>query len=357
MRSKVFLVEADGNESPDSLERKIELLWNEAGLAEAFAPNDLAAIKLHVGEPGTKTFVPPGVVAPFVARVAATGAQPFLTDSAVLYKSPRDNGVGHAKVALEHGFTPQRMGAPFIPADGLDGSDAQEVEVKGIHFQKVSIASAIVRARSMLVISHATGHLGTGFGGALKNLGMGCCSRMAKLRQHHGQQPWIDEDRCNACSTCAEWCPTDAIAVDEHAVIDGGRCIGCGECIAACREGAVAFDWGIMGRQLQERIVEHAAGVALAKTSRIAYVTVAQRITRNCDCLEVAEEPMIDDIGILASFDPVAIDSALLELVKQRSGQSLEALSYPQHDASIQLRYAEAMGLGSAVADIVVCGY
>ena len=351
--AKVFLVECDSSEPRDVLERKIEALWTGAGLAAAFSPRDLTAVKLHVGEPGTTTFVPPDIVAPLVGLVAATGAQPFLTDSAVLYKSPRDNGIGHARVALAHGFTPERIGAPFIPADGLDGSDAQEVEVVGEHFDTVSIASAIVRARSMLVITHATGHLGTGFGGALKNLGMGCCSRMGKLRQHHGQQPRIDPDRCDACAACAEWCPVNAIEVDEHAAIDNERCIGCGECIAACREGAVEFDWGIMGRQLQERIVEHAAAVVRAKPKRIAHVTVAQRITRNCDCLGLSEQALLPDIGLLASFDPVAIDHAVLDLVRQRSGTSLEALAHPQHDASIQIRYAQAMGVGSADVEIV----
>jgi uncharacterized Fe-S center protein len=285
--------------------------------------------------------------------MAASGAQPFLTDTAVLYRSPRDNAVGHTRVVHEHGFGVDRVGAPFIAADGLSGDDEREVEVAGKHFQKVAIASGILHARGMLVVSHATGHLGTGLGAALKNLGMGCCSKKAKLRQHHGQQPHIDGDKCLACAVCAEWCPSDAITVDEVAQIDGTKCIGCGECIAICQEGAVRHDWGVMGRELQERIVEHAAGVVHGLPGKIGYVTAALDITKDCDCLGTDQQPLVEDIGILASHDPVAIDQAVLELVRQRSGKTLESLSYPHHDGAIQIRYAEELGLGRSEVELV----
>jgi uncharacterized Fe-S center protein len=178
---------------------------------------------------------------------------------------------------------------------------------------------------------------------------------MAKLRQHHGQQPRIDGDVCRACGVCAEWCPADAIVVEEQARIDGGRCIGCGECVATCREGAVDFDWAIAGRELSERIVDHAAGAIRGKAGRVAFVTVAQQITRNCDCVGIAEDPLLDDIGILASRDPVAIDAAVLDLVRQRAGRSLEELAHPHHDAGVQIRYGEIMGLGSSAYDLVAC--
>jgi uncharacterized Fe-S center protein len=205
----------------------------------------------------------------------------------------------------------------------------------------------------MLVLTHATGHLGTGFGGALKNVGMGCCSRKAKLRQHHGQHPRIDPEKCTACGTCAEWCPEDSITVGETAEIDQATCIGCGECITACLDGAVDFAWGIMGAELQERIVEHAAGVLTGKEDRTAYVTVAMDITKDCDCLGVSQEGLLEDIGVLASRDPVAIDRAVLDLVRERAGKTLEDLSYPGRDGSIQIAYAASLGLGEGTAEIV----
>jgi uncharacterized Fe-S center protein len=353
--STVHLVPVDRAEPDAVIDRKIEALWRHAGLDDCFQEHDLAALKLHVGEPGRTTFVPPTVVATLVRCMKAAGTRPFLTDTAVLYRSPRDNGPGHTAVAIEHGFTLERVGAPFVPADGLNGSDEVEVPVdSGKHYDSVALASGIMQARSMLVLSHATGHLGTGFGGAIKNLGMGCSSKKAKLRQHHGQHPRIDPDSCMACEVCAEWCPTGSITVESAARIDEATCIGCGECVAACLEGAVRFDWSVMGRELQERIVEHATALARRKPQGIGYVTVAMNITKDCDCLNKVDPPLCDDIGILAARDPVAIDRAVLDLVRERSGRTLEAMSYPDHDGSIQIGYGAELGLGEDRVDLVV---
>jgi uncharacterized Fe-S center protein len=352
--SKVYLVAADAADPGEKLARKIDALWNAADLGRTFAARDLVALKLHVGEPGARTFVKPSVVRPLVGSIAASGAQAFLTDTAVLYKSPRDNAIGHMRVAAEHGFSLDAVGAPFFLADGLHGADEVEVEVEGgKHYQEVAIAAGIMQARSMLVLSHATGHLATGFGGALKNLGMGCSSKKGKLRQHHGHEPRIDGDACTACGTCAEWCPRDAIEVLEAASIDPDACIGCGECIAVCRDGAVGFDWGIMGAELQERIVEHAAAVVYSKPERLAFVTVAMEITRDCDCFGREQDGLLADIGILASHDPVAIDAAVLDLVRERSGKTLESMSHASRNPWVQIEYAEELGLGERSYELI----
>lgn len=344
--SKVYLLPARRLGSREDIEVGVTALWRAAGLAGCFKKNDLTALKLHVGEPGIKTYVNPAIAAALVKCVSSTGARPFLTDTAVLYKSPRDNGPGHAGVAERHGFGYQRTGAHFVPADGLIGADEIDVDIYEKHFESVSIAAGIVQARSMLVLSHATGHLATGLGAALKNLGMGCVSRKAKLRQHSGQLPRIKKSACIVCGECARWCPVDAIEVTDKAAIDPDRCIGCGECVAVCRESAVAFDWGTVGQELQERIVEHALGALQNKTGSVAYVTSAMTITKDCDCLGVVQEGLVDDIGLLASTDPVAIDRAVLDLIKARSGKTLESMSYPQNNAEFQLTYAEKLGLG-----------
>ncbi len=352
--NNVYLLPIKRSEMGPALDEQIAALWAVAGFENAFAPNDLAAIKLHVGEPGTKTFASPTIAAALVKCVLSTGARPFLTDTVVLYRSPRDNAPGHAGVALAHGFTPAAVGAHFVPADGLNGSDEIIVDVeRGRHFKKVSIASTVMQARSMLVLSHATGHLGCGFGGALKNLGMGCASKKAKLRQHFGQQPRINPRNCVICGECIQWCPTEAIALDKTAAIDKKKCIGCGECIAVCLAGAVHFDWTIMGRALQERMIEHAAAVVRSKSNRLCYVTVAQQITKDCDCLGLDQPPLLDDIGILAASDPVALDQAVLDLVRERAGRSLESMAYPKTDSDVQLKYAESMGLGQRAYTLV----
>jgi len=352
--STVYLVPMNAHEEPELVERKLGTLWRAARLACHFPTTGFTALKLHVGEPGTRTFVPPVVAKTLVALLRASGATPFLTDTSVLYKSARDNGIGHAEVAQRHGFGIEHVGAPFIPADGLVGGDAEEIPVNGKHFEAVSIASAILRARALLVLSHATGHLGTGFGGALKNLGMGCASKKGKLRQHHGQQPRIDPALCQACGICVQWCPTDSIQVEEAAQITPETCIGCGECIAACPEDAVTFDWSVMGAQLQERIVEHAAGVLSGKEDNTVFFTAAFNMTKNCDCFGVIEQPVTPDIGVLASRDPVAIDQAVLDLVLERTGSRFESMTFPQHDATVGLRYAEQLGLGERQVQIEV---
>ena len=158
--SKVHLAKIDRHTPDDEVAERLEALWGQAGLRDCFRENDLAALKLHVGEPGRDTFVSPTIAAAFVRLMAGTGAKPFLTDTAVLYKSRRDNGVTHAQVAVEHGFGQDVVGAPFLPVDGLHGADEVEIEVDGKHFREVAIASGIVQARSMLVLSHATGHAG-----------------------------------------------------------------------------------------------------------------------------------------------------------------------------------------------------
>jgi uncharacterized protein len=345
--SKVYFIPSESAEQADITDKKLSLLFQKAGLGRVFRKNDVSALKVHVGEPGTQTYIKPHVVRALVALMRSSGVTPFLTDSAVLYKSARQNGVGHTQTAIEHGFGLFDVGAPFIPADGILGKDAVSLPVFGKHFEEVAIASAIVQARSMLVLSHATGHLGVGFGGALKNLGMGCSAKKAKLGQHNGQQPKIKVRACTACGVCADNCPSDAITVDDHAAIDSDKCIGCGECIAICQEGAVVFDWSVVGQELGERIAEHAAGVFRQKRSAICFVTAAQEITKDCDCLGFEQKPLLPDIGFFASLDPVALDKAVYDAIVERSGQTLESMSYPNLDGARQFHYAEKLGLGS----------
>ncbi len=351
--SEVYLAAVRADEPPERQDAAVGALWDAAGLGRVLRAHDLCALKLHVGEPGTRTFVKPSIVRALVRRVSAADARPFLTDTAVLYKSPRDNAAGHALVAHQHGFRPDTVEAPFVPADGLIGADEVEVVVGGKHFEEVAVATAIAQARSLVVLSHATGHLGTGLGATLKNVGMGCASKKGKLRMHHGQLPAIDEEACTACGTCAEWCPEDAIEVDAFAVIDPERCIGCGECIARCRDHAVSHEWDVMGAELQERVVEYAAGVLRPKRGRVAFVVSAQQVTKDCDCMGLDQPGLVDDIGLLASHDPVALDQAVWDLIRERAGRTLESMSYPRRDARVQLAYAEELGLGERAVDLI----
>jgi len=317
--------------------------------------NDLVAIKLHVGEPELKTFLPPEVAKQAVGFVRGKRARPFLTDTAVLYASPRSTGAGHAEVAAQHGFTFERTGAPFLPADGLEGNVEIAVNIEGVHYQSVNVARAIADADAMVVLSHATGHLASGFGATLKNLGMGCASRKGKLLMHSDTKPFVMSKSCTACGACIASCPEKALSEDRQgkAVLDETKCIGCGECIAQCRYDAIGFRWDTAPGKMQEKMAEHALGVMRALEGRVVCLLGIVALTKDCDCLAPGSEIVARDVGFAASLDPVALDQAAMDLVKKAEGKSLGRLAYPKLDENVQLEHAERIGLGGRKYEIV----
>ncbi len=346
-QAEVFLSRVRAGASPAEWARAARAVLDAAGIS--FVKNrDLVAVKLHVGEPGLTTFLPPAVAAAVVDAIVTKGGRPFLTDTSVLYSGPRSNGAEHAAVAQRHGFTVAQVGAAFVPADGLDGRREHKVPIAGKHFQEVGVASGIADANGMVVLSHATGHLAAGFGATLKNVGMGCASRKGKLLQHSDTKPTIRRDKCESCEACAASCPEDAISLDDDgkAVIDYDDCIGCGECIASCRVDAVGFNWDSASAALQQKMVEHAAGVIAALEGRVTYLAGIVNLTKDCDCMGCEGQIVARDIGFAASTDPVALDQAILDLVKSSEGVRLDELSYPSLDGTVQLAYAEQMGIG-----------
>jgi hypothetical protein len=317
--------------------------------------NDLVAIKLHVGEPGVRTFLPPTIAKEAVDFVRAKRAQPFLTDTSVLYASARSTGVGHAEVAAQHGFDCARTGAPFLPADGLEGNVEIAVPIKGKHYTSVNVARAIGDADALVVVSHVTGHLGSGFGATIKNLGMGCASRKGKLLMHSDTKPFVKTKDCQACGDCIAKCPEHALSEGDgaKAVLDDTLCIGCGECIAQCRCDAIGFRWDTAPAKLQEKMAEHALGVVRALEERVVYLLGIVALTKDCDCLAPGSPIVARDIGFAASHDPVALDKAAMDLIEQAEGQSLDRIAYPEIDGNVQLAHAERIGLGRLHYQIV----
>lgn len=317
--------------------------------------SDLVAIKLHVGEPGVDTFLPPAIARQTADFVKSKGARPFLTDTSVLYAGPRSNGVGHAEVACRHGFGYEHTGAPFLPADGLEGNAEAAVEINGTHYRTVNVARAIADADAMVVVSHATGHLASGIGATIKNIGMGGASRKGKLLMHSDTKPFVKAKACEACGACIASCPEDALSegTDQKAVLDEKLCIGCGECIAQCRYDAIGFRWDTAPAKMQEKMAEHALGVVRALEGRVVYLLGLVSMTKDCDCLAPGSPFVARDIGFAASTDPVALDQAALDLVKKAEGKSLDRLSYPDLDGTVQLAHAERIGLGSRKYDLV----
>jgi len=291
--------------------------------------------------------------------VISCGAKPFITDTNTLYKGRRSNTCDHLEQARSHGFSIESLGAPVVIADGLIGSAHREIVLNLKNSRSVFIASDIVHSDAMLVVTHITGHGLAGLGGTLKNVGMGCASRAGKLAQHAGMEFRVVESECRGCGTCAKWCPAEAIEIPEapgsrkKALINYDICIGCGECFAVCPAEAIAFDWAASSEVLQEKLCEYVKGALRGKEGKAAFFSYLVNITRDCDCTGRTQRKIVPDIGILASFDPVALDTASSDLIKSRYGKDLFREIYPRLDYTRQLAYGEKIGLGSTKYEIV----
>jgi uncharacterized Fe-S center protein len=344
-----------------SLVQRVGTLIERAGLASAIAEGDFVAIKLHFGEEGGTGFLQPVYAREAVRLVKARGGKPFLTDANTLYSGKRWNAVDHIENALHHGFSYATVEAPIIIADGLAGAESCDVAIEGFkHFDSVRLGSAVVYADALVVLTHVKGHEATGFGGALKNVGMGLGCRSAKQRMHADFKPEPDAEKCTACKRCVNSCPVSAIAIgpDRVAVVDYELCYGCGECVASCSFGAIDIQWKTTPEALQEKIVEHAAGVLSGKTGKVVYVSFVTNVSPDCDCWNFTDAPIVADIGVLASTDIVAIDQAAYDLVVGAAGlpggkgEGLAAgadkfAAVTGVDGTIGIRYAEECGLGS----------
>ena len=354
MASEVYFKVVDRGEAMKGHSEIMSSLFNDAGLNACIDKNDLTAIKMHFGEKGNDTHIPPDLVRPVVEEIKKREGKPFLTDTCVLYRSQRNNAHDHHLLAHNHGFTIENVGAPVVIADGLLGRGEKEVQIPGQIFNEVSLATVALEANAMMVLTHVTGHMATGLGGAIKNMGMGFASRKGKLRQHSVMKPAVSERHCTGCQDCIRWCPENAITMKgDVALIDSKSCIGCGECLAVCRFDAVNYDWRVSNRDLQKRMTEHALGVVIEKREKVGYMNFLISVTKDCDCLNRSQKPLIPDIGILASKDPVAIDAASLDLIRSRTGRDLTEMSYPHIDPWIQVQHGEAIGLGKSEYELI----
>lgn len=349
MEARVYFVELEDGASPRRQARAVGRLYEAAGVSRCISRRDLVAIKVHVGEKGNTTHVRPEVVAELVRKVKASRAFPFLTETSTLYRGRRENAVKHILLAHGHGFSIEKVGAPFIMADGLVGTTEAEVAIPGGISARVRVAREVLSADAILVVSHATGHPGTAMGACIKNLGMGLASRAGKMRQHSAVTPEVIRERCQNCGKCRRWCPAQAIEKqDGVSFILSEKCIGCGQCVALCRFDAVKYDFGRDSAELQRRMAEHALGALNGKKGKCFFFNVLVDMTKDCDCFNVAQKKILPDIGILGSQDPVALDKATLDVVRERAGADLGGLSYPELDPMVQILHAERLGMGTS---------
>lgn len=365
MASKVYFTDMRAGHNKSLLD-KVEKLLDRVGLAELIQPKDLVAVKLHFGERGNTGYIRPQFLRRIVNRVKGLGGRPFLTDANTLYVGSRSNAVDHLQTAVENGFAYAVVDAPLIIADGLTGKDYVNVEINRKHFKEVKIGAAAYHADALIAVTHFKGHEMTGFGGTLKNVGMGLGSRSGKQMMHSDILPSVNPDKCKGCEKCSQWCPAEAIGVrDKVSVVDENKCIGCGECTVTCPVHAINVNWKTEPDIIQEKIAEYVEGVLKNKNGKYGFITFVNNVSPDCDCYGWSDAPLVKDIGILASRDPVALDQACIDLVNREKvlpNSRLEGKGdvqdkfralYPAIDWNRQLAYAEEIGLGTREYELV----
>ena len=357
MVSKVYFVDFKSLDAKESTVLKIKKLFDKAGFKSLMKEGDLTAVKVHFGERGNDGYINPVYVRLVVDKIKEAGAKPFVTDTNTLYIGERHNAVDHMTVALEHGFNFAVLNAPTIIAGGLKSGSSTPVEVNLKHFKQTKIATDIVQADSMIVMSHVKGHPMAGFGGAVKNLAMGCATAEGKKDQH-SLRPEVDQDKCVGCRKCSKVCPAGAISYEtKKAFIDKTICIGCGECV---------HEWEKEMENFVERLTEYAKGAVTGKEGKVGYINFLVKITPDCDCFPYSDRAIVPDIGILAGTDPVAVDKASIDLINAQEGFENSRLEHhchagedkftglrPNSKGMVQLTYGEKIGLGSQEYELV----
>lgn len=351
----------------ENLPSKLKRLLETAGLREVVATRNLVAIKLHFGERGNAAFIRPILIRPIVDAVKDLGAAPFLTDANTLYAGTRGNSISHLITAIENGFAYAVVNAPLIIADGLRGASYSRVRIDQENIQTAYIGKEIVEADALISVAHFKGHELSGFGGAIKNVGMGCAARKGKLDQHSDLSPKVRSKKCVGCGECVEHCAQKAISLrGEKASIDTKRCVGCGECILICPNGAIDVQWNADIPLFQKKMAEYTWAVLNNKKKKSMFMNFLTNISPACDCYGHNDAPLVPDVGILASRDPVAIDQASVDLVNQQIGSAGSCLTgctgpgedkfrgvYPKIDWTVQLDHAEQIGLGRREYELV----
>ena len=289
---------------------KLKRLIRHAGIEQIDFENKFVAIKIHFGELGNLSFLRPNYARAVADVVKELGGKPFLTDCNTLYVGSRKNALEHIDTAYQNGFTPYATGCQIIIADGLKGTDEALVPVEGGEYvREAKIGQALMDADIVISLTHFKGHEQAGFGGCMKNIGMGCGSRAGKMEQHSSGKPVVDESLCRDCKRCAKECGSDAITYEkgkDH--IDKTRCTGCGRCIGACSFDAIeTVEWDA-NELLDRKMAEYALAVVHGRPA--FHVNLIVDVSPNCDCHGENDAPILPDIGMFASFDPVALDQA-----------------------------------------------
>ena len=371
MASQVFFTDfraKPGTSVPEKLTR----LLRRAGLPGMDLDGKFVAIKMHFGEPGNLSFLRPNYAKVVADLGQECGGVPFLTDCNTLYPGRRKNALEHIEAAYENGFSPFSTGCQIIIGDGLKGTDDVEVPVVGGEYvKKAKIGRAVMDADVFISLNHFKCHECTGFGGAIKNIGMGCGSRAGKMEQHNSGKPDIDQSLCRGCHACTQECGQNAIYFDENnrAHIDHDKCAGCGRCLGRCNFDAIYNENSSANDDLNRKMVEYAKAVVDGRPQ--FHISLIMDVSPFCDCHPENDAPVLPDIGMLASTDPVALDQACADLccaatplpnsrlTDNQSAPGFVSLGDPFRDTTPEsawescLAHAEKIGLGSRTYELV----
>lgn len=316
-KSKVYFTNMKTSFS-ENLPQKLERLIKTAGIGEIDFEKKYAAIKIHFGEPGNLAFLRPNYAAVVVKVIKELGGKAFLTDCNTLYVGGRKNALDHMDAAYQNGFSPFSTDCHVIIADGLKGTDEALVPVNGGEYVKeAKIGRAIMDADIVITLNHFKGHEATGFGGALKNIGMGCGSRAGKMEMHSAGKPGVDKELCVGCGRCIQICAHDApVITDKKADISHDKCVGCGRCIGICPMDAIYAAGDESNDILNKKIAEYSKAVLEGRPS--FHISLVIDVSPNCDCHAENDIPIVSDVGMFASFDPVALDLACADAVNKQ---------------------------------------
>ena len=364
-KSKVYFTTMHTTSS-ENLLQKLERLMRTAGIEAIDFHKKYAAIKIHFGEPGNLSYLRPNYARAVADVVKKLGGYPFLTDCNTLYVGGRKNALEHIESAYVNGFTPYTTGCHIIIGDGLKGNDDVPVPVSnGEYIKEAKIGRAIVDADIILSLTHLKCHECTGIGGTIKNLGMGCGSRGGKMEMHSNGKPFVNQEACVGCGMCTKNCAHGAITVNNRkASVDHEKCVGCGRCIGACPMDAVYSENNEANDILSYKMAEYAKAVVEGKPQ--FHISLVIDVSPFCDCHPENDSPIIPDVGMFASFDPVALDLACAQAALKQpvlSGSRLDEMpkdyedhftnTHPVTNWRSQIDHGEKIGLGSTDYELI----
>jgi len=353
MKSKVYFIPVNSPNSLKIINEKLKKLLDTSKLLDFIYKDNRVVVKVHFGEAGNTGFVNPAHLRVICDGIIAKGGNAFLSDANTLYRGRRLNSDDHLKLAYEHGFRKEITGVDVIIPDDTRKENVVDIQIDQKYIKHAKIARIFIDNDALVAVNHFKGHILTGFGGAIKNIGMGCASREGKLAQHCDLAPVVHTNQCIGCGECEKICPVGAIHLEnKKSVVDRLKCIGCASCLAVCPTMAMFIDF-TAGDKVQEKMAEYSLAVLRDKKNKVGFINFAIKINKECDCWGLENPQIAPDVGILASSDPVSIDKASFDLVNRVCGKDVFKVNHPEQDGLKHLRYATEIGLGSLDYELI----